>query len=245
MAWFAWLSVTVLVLATGAIRAGQEAGAFEVILDLDGMAYHEKAQAVVRHIEAGDFASAEQEIAVLRTLERPQAVFVATMHQEIGFAYGGVGRFEPAIVHIEESLQAETDAIPELAEASHAYLVYANAALGRFDEAERLLATEATAWPWLLAKLASLYADKGRYDCAVALGERALGMVRAGERLWPWPVATHDRDAALQEWSDRLEAARQAERGQAAGSPTGSLGMEPRICLGAKHARTQAPEQGR
>ena len=39
--------------------------------------------------------------------------------------------------------------MPESAEESHADLVYANVALDRFDEAERLLADEATAWPWL------------------------------------------------------------------------------------------------
>lgn len=244
----AWLSVVVLALATGPIRGGQESGAFEVFLDLDEMAYQEKAQAVVRHIEAGDFASAEQEIGALRTLERPQAVLVAMAHYEIGLAFGGVGRFEPAIAHMEESLQAENDAARELAEESRAYLVYANAALGRFDKAERLLAAEATAWPWLLAKLASLYADKGRYGCAVALGEQAIAIVRAGGSPGAWPAATYrdrDTDTALQEWSDRLEAARQAEGSQAAGSPTGSPGMEPTVCLGAKHARTQAAEQGR
>ena len=50
--------------------------------------------------------------------------------------------------------------------------------------------------PWLHAKLATAYAERGNYACAAANVEEALHAGRAG---------TVDREAVLAEWSRRLE----------------------------------------
>ena len=185
----------------------------DVFLDLADMAYHRQGDAVVADILAGDIPSAEQQMRVLETLEAPQPWVVAKVRNAIGIAYGESGRFETAVAHLQESLRLADETLPTLQHESRAYLVYVLAALGRFDEAERLRRSPGSNWPWLFAKLAALYADLGHYECAVANGETALASGRAGYVLVPFHVNMSDvadRDAVLRDWADRLDAARRS-----------------------------------
>lgn len=118
------------------------------------------------------------------------------------------GRFEAAIAHLEKARRILDDRTPGLSESSHASLVYAYAALGRYETAERLLAWRGAEWAWLLTGLASLYEDLGRLDCALALGEKALKLGRAGAVLNPSEPMTeapmhHERPVWVQKFRTR------------------------------------------
>ena len=236
--WTVWnaCAFVVLVLLAGpvswalAARGATESAGFT--LDLADMTYNRQGEAIVADIVAGDLESAESGLLRLRALDVPQPFVVALAHNAIGIAYGETGHFESAVAHLEESAAIDNHALRTLPYESRAYLVYAHAALGRFEEAERLRSPR-TNWPWLFAKLAALYADLGYYGCAVANGEKALESGRAGFVLTPFYVGMSDvadRDAVLREWSDRLGAARQAlQEGAAAGTVADDA---PVVCVG-------------
>ena len=215
-----------LVQASGAPSG--PADPISLVFDLGDMAYHRQGEAIVDDIAAGDFAAAAERIAVLGTMNKPQAVLVAGTHNAIGVAYGEAGRLESASVHLQEAIEVEDDTLPGLNSESRAYLAYAHAALNRFAEAERLLESRQTGWPWLFAKLAALYEDLGYYTCAVANGERALASGREGLPLAPYHAMGEvtDRDAVLRQWADRVEVARQAMRRE------GPAASELTVCLG-------------
>ena len=202
-------AVLVLILGLPSLEAAERDG---LLVDRIGMVYYRQGAAIVESINAGDVAAAERETRALDELTVPDASVVAYVQNSIGVAYIRSRRFEAAIAHHEKALRVVDDRTPGLSESSHASLVYAHSALGRYETAERLLASRGAEWAWLFTGLASLYEDLGRFDCALALGERALELGRAGAVLNPSEPTTEavDRDAVLRRWSDRVETIRHA-----------------------------------
>lgn len=170
-----------------------------LLLDEVGLLYYRHGTAIVEMIESSDIAAAERGTRALDGLTPPGAAVVAYVQNSIGVAYIGAGRFAAAITHHEEALRVDDGTTPGLSESSHASLVYAHVALGRYETAERLLASRGTEWAWLLTGLASLYEDRGRIGCALALAERALELGRDGAVLQPYEPLTEavGRDVVL------------------------------------------------
>ena len=85
-----------------------------------------------------------------------------------------------------------------------------------------------------------MYEDLGRSDCALALGQKALELCRAGAVVDPSEPLTEavDRNAVLRRWSDRVEAIRQAREG----APfTVSAEASRAACVGAEGQREATP----
>ena len=201
----------------------------EMVLDVDDMAYYRRGRTIVKHIVAGNHASAERGILRLRKLNQPQAEVLADVHIAIGMAYGESGHFDASIAHLEKALDLEHDLWPGVAAESRAYLVYLHAASGRFEMAQRLLGSGTNMSPWLFAKLASVYAGTGHYDCAAANVEKALRIGRIAGPVAPvgaWHLQTDavNRDAVLGDWSEMLQTLRRK-----GGS---SLGETLAFCVG-------------
>ncbi|MDE0661794.1 MAG: tetratricopeptide repeat protein [Gammaproteobacteria bacterium] len=219
---------------------------YDVIhLDHVGMVYYRQGTAVVESIESGDIASAEGGIRALEALEPPTAAVVAYVQNSIGVAYVGSRRFEAAIEHHEEALRVDDGTMPGLWESSHGSLVYSHVALGHYETAERLLASRGTQWAWLLTSLASLYADRGRIECALVLGERALELGRAGAAVNPYEPMTVevDRDAVLRRWSERVDGMRHASTGApASGTDPGEASAIPCVGADVEHLVVPSPE---
>ena len=145
----------------------------EMVLDVDDMAYYRRGRTIVKHIVAGNHASAERGILRLRKLRQPQAEVLADVHIAIGMAYGESGHFDAGIAHLEQALDLEHDLWPGVAAESRAYLVYLHAAAGRFEMAHRLLGSSA---PRRTCRRGSL---RSWHPCT-----RALGTMIARLRMW-------------------------------------------------------------
>ncbi|MCY3812891.1 MAG: tetratricopeptide repeat protein [Gammaproteobacteria bacterium] len=231
-----------VVAAVLALSLASENGTVGLLLDEVGMLYYQHGTAIVDSIDSGDIASAELRMRALDAL-KPSATVVAYVQNSIGVAYASSGRFEEAILHHEEALRADDGSTLGLSESSHASLVYANVALEEYETASRLLASRGTEWAWLLTWLASLYEDRGRTWCALALGERALVLGRAGAALDPYESVTEsvDRDVVLRRWSGRVDGIRRAATEDTASATDSS---SSRTCVGAEVEQLATPSPG-
>ena len=208
----------------------------EVDLDVHDMTYYQLGNLVAKRIVDGDFKTAERRISRLGELRQPQAFVVADVHNAIGMAFGEAGHLEAAVPHLERALSFEDEVPVAMVAESRAYLVYVNAALGRFKKATELLGPPKIAPPWLYAKLASVYTEREAYQCAVANWEKALRLGNRAGSVVPLAIAQlvaelPKRDEILSDWSQHLQTLRKGVYPTSAGEATATASVPP-TCVG-------------
>ncbi len=104
------------------------------------------------------------------------------MHSNLGTAYRRLGQFDKAIFHWDQTLRLAPDYIGVLSKLSWLLATCEDAKyrdpIRAVEIAERGCKLTAYKQPKLLDSLAAAYAGAGRFDEAVATGERALEVAR-------------------------------------------------------------------
>jgi tetratricopeptide (TPR) repeat protein len=127
-----------------------------------------------------------------------------SVHYELGVAWHQQGKTAQAAEHYEHAVQCQEDFVPALATLATIRAVSEDAALRNQETAIRLAvrACEATRYEdaQVLDMLAGVYAATGRFDEAVAAGQRALVLAQSS--------GSSDHVAVIQEHLRQLEHAR-------------------------------------